>query len=125
MFRELKDVDRQGEKKRRWFEDSYFDLCVWYDPDGSIYGFQLCYDRNYNEHSFTWDREKGSHHNRIDSGDEFPGPKRTPILIPDGILPYEHLVKAFRDSSQGLDGDIVAIVLEKLAVFPRSKDIAV
>lgn len=29
---------------RRWFFDHDFDLIVWYLPNGSIFGFQLCYD---------------------------------------------------------------------------------
>jgi len=35
----------KGEPRRRWFQSQTEDLIVWYADDGSILGFQLCYDR--------------------------------------------------------------------------------
>lgn len=34
----------QGDYKRSWMTDEYFDLIVWYEPGNAIHGFQLCYD---------------------------------------------------------------------------------
>jgi hypothetical protein len=47
MLREIghiKEISGQG--ARRWFNDEYLDLFVWYDAGGRILGFQLCFDKN-------------------------------------------------------------------------------
>ncbi len=46
MLRELKQVrQHKGEPRRRWFNDDYFDLIVWFSEKDSISGFQLCCDK--------------------------------------------------------------------------------
>ena len=42
-----------GEGIRRWFRDDELDLIVWYGDDGSIEGFQLCYDKLQHERALT------------------------------------------------------------------------
>jgi hypothetical protein len=36
---------KEGDLPRRWISDDYFDLIIWCQPDESVYGFQLCYDK--------------------------------------------------------------------------------
>lgn len=63
---------------RRWFNDDDFDLIVRHNG-GTITGFQLCYDRNGNEHALTWMEGKGAGHHRIDSGENSPLKNRAPV----------------------------------------------
>jgi hypothetical protein len=44
--------------------DDYFDLIVWYEPDGGVHGFQLCYDKPGRERALTWTLVDGFRHGR-------------------------------------------------------------
>ncbi|HOT46522.1 MAG TPA: hypothetical protein PLM53_17110 [Spirochaetota bacterium] len=106
---------------RRWFQDDYFDLIVWYDLDTkTITGFQLCYDKNRNEHAFTWHRDSGFSHNRIDNSRSPQSYAGTPILVDDGIFPYNMVMSKFVESSGGIDAAIRDLVMEKLNEYSRS-----
>ena len=119
MFHELKDVNKTGDRPRRWFQDDYFDLIVWYDAANAIHGFQLCYDKKGDEHAFTWEKDNGFSHNRIDSGESNTGggPKRTPILVSDGVFPFQKLVETIKARSEGLDSGLIELVLTKISEF--------
>jgi hypothetical protein len=44
MLHELTYIKQhEGEPKRRWFEDEYFDLVIWVDEKDDIIEFELCY----------------------------------------------------------------------------------
>ena len=88
MLTELTHVSqRQGEPKRRWFQSPDEDLIVWYAQDGSILGFQLCYDIRRGERALTWLSGRGYSHERVDDGEVVGlGHKRTPVLVPDGAF---------------------------------------
>ena len=80
-FREILAAKQTpGEPRVRWWQNDYFDLFVWFEPGEEIWGFQLCYDRAYNEHALTWRREFGtvSHHAVDGSGGRWG--MGTPIL---------------------------------------------
>jgi hypothetical protein len=85
----------EHDRDRRWIADEYFDLIVWYEPDGAIHGFQLCYDKPGRERALTWTRERGFVHTAIDSGESRPTANRTPILVPDGVFPTEDVRREF------------------------------
>jgi hypothetical protein len=103
-----------GEKFRRWFSDDYFDLIVWYEGDGSVYGFQLCYDKNRQERAVTWTRDAGPVHQRLDDGEERrAGFKLSPVLLPDGECD-RGIVPAFRVRSVSLDPVLAAFIIEQL-----------
>lgn len=116
MLRENKNIKQyKGEKARKWFEDEYFDLIVWYDAVGEIYGFQLCYNKEEDEHVLTWQKDTGFAHNRIDTGEESPFRNLSPILVPDGIFPHGCVIKKFRERSGGIEQRIAEFVIDKLA----------
>ncbi len=105
---------------RRWFQDEYFDLIVWYDQEtGLISGFQLCYDKHKNEHAFTWHKNAGFSHNKIDDSRSSGSHPATPILIDDGVFPFSIIMGKFVTSSGNLDPAIRDLVMEKLAEFSR------
>ena len=85
MLTELVKVQqRPGEPQRQWFQSRDEDLIVWFAGDGSVLGFQLCYDRSSTEKAFIWMRGKGFSHDKVDDGEGGGGMtyKRTPILVP-------------------------------------------
>lgn len=119
MIRELKQVSqREGEAPRRWFGSEYFDLIVWYEDDGErILGFQLCYDKQGDEHAFTWRAGRGFTHHAIDDGTSTPLARRTPILVPDGVFPLEPVRERFERESGDIDPLVRELVLRRLGEY--------
>jgi len=111
----LKENPYNPDPSRKWFSDEYCDLIVWYDAQQKITGFQLCYDVRNNEHALTWQEGKGFDHHRIDSGETQPQMNMTPILIPDGAVPYQKLLHQFKERASGLDPEIFELVIRTLS----------
>jgi hypothetical protein len=100
-----------------------FDLIVWYTPDNSIMGFQLCYGKGVDEHALTWSEGKGFSHNRIDDGEDCPAShKMTPILVPDGIFEKDNVLALFQKESKAIDPELVRIVTETIKKYPQGKE---
>jgi len=122
MLSEVRNVRQiQGEGTRRWFRDSYFDLIVWYGDDGSLIGFQLCYDKQGREQAFTWRRNHGCQHERIDAG-ETPGHSRmTPAIVADGSFPHERVAELFLKESVAVDPEIACLVYDTVSRYPSPR----
>ncbi len=119
MLRELKNVRQDpGERFRRWFEDDYFDLIVWYE-ESRIYGFQLCYDTQGHERALTWIRGRGFSHSGIDAGDRW---NRTPILVQDGLFDKDAVAERFKAAAGEIDPGIAGLVHKALLKFPDGDD---
>ena len=107
-----------GERPRRWFHSLEEDLIVWYADDGSLFGFQLCYDTLKSERALTWLPNSGFSHNRVDDGE---GPalsyKRTPMLVPDGTFNASAMLSRFLRISESLPPDVIAFVSSKLREY--------
>ncbi|HOO72645.1 MAG TPA: hypothetical protein PK926_12855 [Spirochaetota bacterium] len=118
MLREINGVRQKDENRiRRWFEDDYFDLIVWYDAHRNFVGFQLCYDRFGKEHALTWHKNRGFTHDKVSTGfDEFHT-LATPVLVSDGPFPYDDICARFRKSSSDMDQDVAGLVLDKLEEY--------
>jgi hypothetical protein len=119
VLRELPTVKQvKGEHRRRWFNSESEDLIVWYADDGSIFGFQLCYDRLRSERALTWLPETGFSHDRIDDGEGVGlAHKRSPVLVPDGVFDARDVAIRFRAISGLLPGDVVEFVSAKLKEY--------
>ncbi len=109
----------EGEGHRRWFSDEYFDLIVWYDSPrhGSITGFQLCYEKERGERALTWRRGQGFTHDRIDDGEKLPGPKQTPVLMPDGTFERAPLIVRLEREGSEVDRDVIRFVTQKIEEY--------
>ena len=119
MLSEIRDVKQnEGEDRRRWFTDDYWDLYVWINDDGGLSGFQLCYEKAYNEHALTWRQGAGFSHTRIDDGEQVASSHMTPMLVRDGFFDKDSIARRFKADSSHIDQSIVAFVLKKLAQFP-------
>lgn len=119
MLYEIQNVKQnEGEPKRRWFIDEYFDLVVWLDKEDEVEGFQLCYDKSKNQHALTWHRESGYMHNRVDEGDDKPGkPKGIPILVADGNFAYDKIAEMFKGESVNLDQRVAMIIHDRILEY--------
>jgi hypothetical protein len=116
---ELADVqqDPRG-PRRRWFRSSTEDLIIWYGVDGSIVGFQLCYDRKETERALTWMKGTGYAHERVDDGEAVGlAHKRTPILIADGVFDKNTVLERFLAIADVVPPDIVDFVAAKLKEY--------
>lgn len=122
MLYEIKNIrQNEGEPRRRWFIDDYFDLVVWLSEADEIEGFQLCYDKTRNQHALTWSRSTGYMHNRVDSGEDKPGkPKGIPLLVADGDFRHEEIANRFRKESKKLDPQLSELVFEKIMQYSMS-----
>lgn len=119
MLTEIKGVRQfEGEPRRRWFDDQYFELIVWAEHDGRIVGFQLCYDVRHDERALTWWEGVGYSHNRIDEGEDRPGKhKSTPLVMKDGAFDRNLIAARFDEASREIDREVVALVAEELKLY--------
>lgn len=104
-----------GGGRRRWFEDEALELIVWYRGDGACDGFQLCYpgaDRR--ERALTWREARGFSHAVVDPGDTRPDKNLTPVLTPDGAVPWARLEREFDARAARLEPAVRDFVAERL-----------
>lgn len=115
MFQEIRNVRQEpGPGRRRWFESDRFDLVVWLEPDERIAGFQLCYDFGRGEHALTWREGAGFAHSAVDTGSASPFKNCTPILVADGVVPWDDVAACFAARSATLEPALRDFVRERL-----------
>jgi hypothetical protein len=117
VFKEIRKVRQEPiAGHRRWFDDDVLplELIVWYDAGGTVDGFQLCYNLGRGEHALTWRPKVGFAHSAVDSGTTGPFANRTPILIPDGAVPWEELAHRVADNSGTLEPELRALIDARL-----------
>lgn len=111
MLKEIPNIRQNpGEPLRRWFSGLGVDLLVWYEHRDVI-GFQLCYRSGPEEHALTWFADRGLSHSRVDDGESVPGRyKMAPLLVRNGLVDTQRVLRLFQRESSRLSVDIVAIV---------------
>ncbi len=117
MLHEVEKVRQYPEEGfRRWFTDRSMDFIVWYEDETQqqINGFQICYDKMDNEHALTWYRESGFSHNKIDDGEVPFSTKMSPVLVADGLPPYQKIFSLFQGVAGDVDKDLRDFVEAKL-----------
>jgi len=108
----------ENDLPRQWMSDDYFDLIIWYQQDNSIYGFQLCYDKDGSPGALTWTIDRQFTHSGIDGGDTGASNIFTPILtVSHGPFPAEKVTDEFTKRSTRLSAEIRDFVLRKLSEF--------
>jgi hypothetical protein len=118
MLREWTGVHQTKGRPRRWFSDDFFELIVWLDPDGSIWGFQLCYDKEGRFRSLTWAKDKGYCHCAVDDGSRADGAHpASPILLQDGLFDAKAVGARLAGASKNLPPEIRSIILEKISRY--------
>jgi hypothetical protein len=121
MFDKAPKKPVRGDYDRRWLSDDFFDLIIWYRPDDTIHGFQLCYDKPYWERALTWMSDRGFSHMEVDSGEHVYPPNQTPILLPDGSFPAERVLHEFARRGSALPVQVRQLVTDKISEFVQRK----
>ena len=118
MLVEIKDVRQNPDDSfRRWFTDDFFDLIIWFE-NGEIIGFQLCYDKKYdNEKALTWRKKNNYTHSKIDNGESPYANKMTPILVSDGIFNNTKVAELFKVKAAKMEYGLVDFVYTKLLEY--------
>ncbi len=119
MFSEIKHISQsKDEPFRRWFWSRNLDLTVWYNDTDEIVGFQLCYQIDGDEKALTWRTGRGYSHNTVDSGEDDPArPKKTPLLVADGVFDKQTIVDLFIAESAELDEACRVFIIGKLGAY--------
>jgi hypothetical protein len=122
MLTEFQNVKQYpGERFRRWFQDDYFDVIIWLEEDRKdVFGFQLCYDVQGDEHCLTWKKDSGFRHEVVDEGDSATDVKMSPIQLPDGPFPYKKVLDHFLDSFPSTDKKLMFFVYDKVIEYTNS-----
>ncbi len=116
MFKEIRHVKQEaGAGRRRWFEADDCELVVWLELDGRVGGFQFCYDFGTDERALTWRAGAGFVHSVVDQGDATPFKNETPVLMPDGEVPWSDIRHRFEAHREGLDAGLRDFVRKRLA----------
>jgi len=111
----------RGDKPRKWISDDYFDLYVWYEPDSTIFGFQLCYDKGRDERALTWTRAGSFKHNRVDDGESNVYSNSSPILMENCPFDLPPVRTEFLKRSKKISPEIRKLVLERLDAYKPAK----
>jgi hypothetical protein len=84
--------------------------------DGSMEGFQFCYDKEDVEHALTWMDGCGYSLTRVASGRAFAegGFYGAPFLVPDGVLDPERIIGLFRAEAILLPREYATVVIARL-----------
>ena len=119
MLNEIKNVHQPAREQgfRRWFSDEELELIVWYSAAGEISGFQLCYDLQGTERSFTWKKDGALKHAVIDSGEDSPLQNQSPMLFSEPAAPVEFVVAEFKTRSEMLEPGIVELVSRQISAY--------
>ena len=116
MFTEIRNVRQErGAGLRRWFESDGLDLVVWQDAAGGLAGFQLCYQSGEIERALTWRPGVGFAHSAVDEGDASPLKNLTPVLTPDGAVPWADIAAQFAERSGSLEPELQQLISARLA----------
>ena len=112
---------QEGKLTKRWFGDSYFDLFVWSDESKTIVSFQLCYGKPVDEHALTWMYPSIYYHQRVDDGENRPGKsKSTPVLLPDGMVDINSIIRRFLEESRQIDPSVSEFIHQKILAFGKT-----
>ena len=111
----------KGENRKRWFGDEFFDLILWQDREGKIVKFELCYEKELNEHAIIWSEKSGFSHLRVDDGESELGKyKMSPILVADGIFNNIKIAEEFHSRCQSIDKDVSQFIYNKISNYPST-----
>ena len=114
MLRDTPIHPVKNDLPRKWLIDDHLELILWYRPGGDIAGFELVYDRHLIPHSVRWLPGSGTKHYQVDMGEDNPGKNRSPMLLANGPLTGNNLLREFEERSRELPQEIRELVLEKL-----------
>ena len=125
MLREIGNVRQYpGQLFRRWFNDEALDLFVWYHADGSIAGFQLCFDKDTRERALTYTDENGYSINEVEANGSAWDMSSPVLAMPGTEFPRVALLAQLRERGEVLDRRLYEYLTEKLEACELPSDVA-
>jgi len=120
MFREIRGVQqRRPAGRKRWFQDSFFDLFLVQDFLGKVEWFQLCYLRDTRrERVLEWKRGRGFLHLKV-AQPSYAADRQSDALVLDGAMPHYDVLERFAASAGGLPPAIAAFISHKVREHER------
>ncbi|MBI4424513.1 MAG: hypothetical protein HY554_12335 [Elusimicrobia bacterium] len=111
-----------GDRRRRFFSDKSFELLVWYEPDGGVFGFQLMYampEKPYRAIAWTSLEGYGHHFVSLSEGAAL-GWNAGRGLSPARLETFDKhaVLELFEKASEELEPSLRALLREKLAQVP-------
>jgi len=120
VLREILAVRQDNpELRRRWFQDEFFELYTWQTHDGTLTGFQLCYDRQGRERAMSWQRAHGFSHNGIDDGRRNGRMKGSPLMTGSRRFPHRFVRGRFVRHADMLDAAMRTFIVDKMREYGR------
>jgi hypothetical protein len=105
----------ESEPTRRWFSDKIVDLYVWYDDNGAVIQFQMCYDKGPGEKALTWTRGGGFVQHAVDDGEAgLFRMKSSPILTERGCTDTVGALKLLESRGAKLEHDLYRFISDTL-----------
>ncbi len=104
---------------RRWYQDEFFDLYVWQRADGTLTGFQLCYDLRGRERALSWRLKHGFSHSRVDHVHVTGRMSGTPLLAGAAHFPHRLVRLRFEAAAAPLDPAVRRFIIDKMREFGR------
>ena len=122
MLREITRIQqRDPDRRRRWFQDGYFDLFLWQTAAGTIDALQLCYDIRRRERALLWSEAQGFFHDGVDTGEDSPLADRSPQFVRDGAFQWSEVRARFREAAGDVPAAIREFVLGKIDEYWRDR----
>ena len=122
MLREI-NLSRQDDPaiRKRWFEDGFFDLFLWFRteeyPAGAPFHMQLCYGKPAREKAVSWREGHGYFHDGVLSNRPGEVVAQSAILESGGVFDFSNVNARFLRDSANLDIGVRKFVIEKLHHF--------
>lgn len=122
MLREITRVVQQDpDRRRRWFQDGYFDLFLWQTARGTFDTLQLCYDIQRRERALIWNEGQGFFHDGVDTGEDSPLADRSPQFVRDGAFQWSEVRTRFGAAAGDIPAEVREFVLGKIDEYWRDK----
>lgn len=112
-MREIEGVTSEGQTRRRWFHDEYFDLFVWQNADGEVTLFQLCYGPGSSGRALVWDKSRGFFHDGARTGEG--------EVIGVSTASGDPVLFRFTSAAAVLPAEVQSPVLSKMREFVERK----
>lgn len=110
-----------GGRIRRSFVDKDFELYVFMEPDGSMFGFQLVFPSDQQYRLLSWTPVEQYKLHRVECGTQGLGPGRPMTILDPGEFDGRELLRDLRPAAAGLEPHIQSFVLE--LVYSQAEEI--
>ena len=123
MLREISSTQQNTHGKlKRWFTDSNMDLFIWFKNQVPVC-FQLCYNKQQQEHSVSWHIDAGFTHHRVKPGSHQSKYRTSFMQSVECEFDAATNAHAFLLASQDcIEASLADFIFARLIEFPKQHD---